>query len=62
MSLGIRATCIYDRRRKTPCKATHVDAMKLFCHALPPVLPLSFKKQASVKVREAAVKVTVKVN
>jgi hypothetical protein len=45
----------YDRRRNTTCKATHVDAMKVFRHALPLVLPLSFNKQASVKV-------TVKVN
>ena len=40
----------------------HVEQQKIFFHVLPLVLPLSFKKRASVKVREAAVKVTVKVN
>ena len=53
---------IYDRRRKTPCKAVKVNVSKVLCHVLPPVLPFSFKKQAPVKVCEAAVKVTVKVN
>ena len=47
---------------KKPLQGREVNLSKVFCHDLPPVLPLSFKKQASVKVREASVKVTVKVN
>ena len=37
-------------------------ARKYFCRVLRPVLPLSFKKQASVKIHEASVKVPVKLN
>ena len=53
---------IYDRRCKTPCKAEHVERGKLFVHVLSLVLPPCFKKQASVKIREASVKVSVKLN
>ena len=53
---------IYDRCCKTPCKAEHVERWKLFFHVLPLVLPPCFKKQASVKIREASVKVPVKLN
>ena len=52
----------YDRRCKTPCKAEHVEREKLFVLVLPLVLPPCFKKQASVKICEASVKVPMKLN
>ena len=56
------STYICDRSRKNPCKAKHVERRIFFSRHVPLVSPLCFKKQASVKLREASVKVPVKLN
>ena len=53
---------ICDRRRKTRCKAKHVEPGNDFSKLCPLSLRVCFKIQASVKIREASVKVPVKLN